>query len=420
MAPARLDAAGLNFNSVSALKPYPTSWDGDLSTLTGQATLLRDFISANASHWFIRLTNGADSNVPPCGAVNINDPQSPVRCEIVPEMDTGDSLEVTGAVSNRTNVPWDADPVALQVDIDNNGQFLGAQETAFAGRPTISDGEARYAYNWTWFSQYSSGTYGMRVDFTNSAYYYTGNSTTGPDGRVHQRHRRRYTDFLTTSVPRLYRNSSTTIQAKLVDNALRPVPDMAVNWTWSGDGRTGVNFTDANGLFECPSTSAPTTRSAVHADLRLWRQPLLKGSTVVQDVWIVSRTYMAVVDSDPAYRQSGDRWDFTAQVKTMEKRGQRRHWCGFGRRESTVGALWTSSSKAPTSKAFSTGSTSPLWRQVLVISLPEPQPDGLHCASTTPTATVSPTATSQGRLSREESVRLPARRHHAAGPRPPS
>ena len=73
-----LDAAGLDFNSVSALKPYPTSWDGDLATLTGQATLLRDFISANASHWFIRLTNGADSNVPPCGAVNINDPGA--RC----------------------------------------------------------------------------------------------------------------------------------------------------------------------------------------------------------------------------------------------------------------------------------------------------------------------------------------------------
>ena len=60
------------------------------------------------------------------------------------------------------------------------------------------------------------------------------------------------TDFLTTSVPRLYRNSTTTIQAKLVDNALRPVPDMPVNWTWSGDGRTGVNFTDANGLFDVP------------------------------------------------------------------------------------------------------------------------------------------------------------------------
>ena len=377
-----LDAAGLDFNSVSALKPYPTSWDGDLATLTGQATLLRDFISANASHWFIRLTNGADSNVPPCGAVNINDPQSPVRCEIVPEMDTGDSLVVTGAVSNRTNVPWDADPVALQVDIDNNGQFLGAQETAFAGRPTISDGEARYTYNWTWFSQYSSGTYGMRVDFTNSAYYYTGNSTTlAQTGAYINVTVVGTTDFLTTSVPRLYRNSSTTIQAKLVDNALRPVPDMPVNWTWSGDGRTGVNFTDANGLFDVPfNVSANDPLGQFTLTFAFGGDPLLKGSTVIQDVWIVSRTYMAVVDSDPAYRQSGDRWDFTAQVKDDGKTRDR----------DAIGAALDGAN--PPSGGLvdvifeGTDFEGIQHRQHIatlapsagLISLPEPQPDGSH------------------------------------------
>ncbi len=277
-----LAGAGVDFAQASVLKPYPTNWDGDLATLTGQATLLRSFISTNATHWFIRLTNGADADVPPCGAVDINDPLSPIRCEIVPEMNTGDSLVVTGTVSNRTNVAWDADPVALQVDIDNNGQFLGAQETAFAGRPTITDGEARYTYNWTWYSQYSSGTYGMRVDFTNSAYYYTGNSTTlAQTGAYINATVVGTTDFLTTSVPRLYRNSTTTIQAKLVDNALRPVRNEAVNWTWSGDGRTGVNFTDDNGFFEVPfNVSATDPLGQCTLTFAFGGNPLMKGSLV--------------------------------------------------------------------------------------------------------------------------------------------
>ena len=39
---------------------------------------------------------------------------------------------------------------------------------------------------------------------------------------------------------------------------------------------------------------------------------LLKGNTMVQEVWVVSRTYLSVVSVDPNLRQSGDRWDFTA------------------------------------------------------------------------------------------------------------
>ena len=110
-----------------------------------------------------------------------------------------------------------------------------------------------FDYNWSWYSQYGSGTYGMRVDFTNSAYYFTGNSSTlSATGAYINVTVVGTTDFQTTSLPRLYRNSSTTIQAKLVDNSLQPVRNVPVNYTWSADGRSGVNYTDENGFFEIP------------------------------------------------------------------------------------------------------------------------------------------------------------------------
>ena len=126
-----LDNAGVNYNDVAAFKPYPKSWDGTPEGLTGQAAALRPFLGGNGTHWNIALVNGGDSNLPPCGPVDRTDPNSPIRCEIVPEMNTGESLQVIGKVTNRTNDPWDQDPIALQVDVDKNGQFLGAGETAY-------------------------------------------------------------------------------------------------------------------------------------------------------------------------------------------------------------------------------------------------------------------------------------------------
>ena len=35
-----LTNAGLNYNEVSAIKPYPTNWDGNPTSLTGEAALL--------------------------------------------------------------------------------------------------------------------------------------------------------------------------------------------------------------------------------------------------------------------------------------------------------------------------------------------------------------------------------------------
>jgi hypothetical protein len=148
--------------------------------------------------------------------------------------------------------------IALQVDIDGNGQFLGQQETAYTQRPTKAcpTCAAEFEYNWSWYSQYGSGTYGMRVDFTNSAYYFTGNSSTlAATGAYINVTVVGTTDFQTTALPRLYRNSSTTIQAKLVDNSLQPVRNAAVNYTWSADGRSGVNYTDDSGLEYLPSGS---------------------------------------------------------------------------------------------------------------------------------------------------------------------
>jgi len=63
------------------------------------------------------------------------------------------------------------------VDIDGNGQFSGQQETAHTISKAQFGNEALYDFNWLWKGQYSVGTYGLRVDFTNGQYYFTGNST---------------------------------------------------------------------------------------------------------------------------------------------------------------------------------------------------------------------------------------------------
>jgi hypothetical protein len=56
-APA-LTAAGIDYNEVSAYKPYSTLWDGNDASLTGEATNIIDFVDVNATHWFITLVNG--------------------------------------------------------------------------------------------------------------------------------------------------------------------------------------------------------------------------------------------------------------------------------------------------------------------------------------------------------------------------
>ena len=316
-----LNAAGVTFAEASVLRPYPSLWDGIPDNLPGEAINLRGFISVNTTHWFISLVNGGDSDLPPCGQVNPTDPTSPVRCEIVPEMNTGETFGVRGTVTNRTNDAWDQDPIALQVDIDGNGQFMGSQETAYTQRPIMKDGDATFEYNWTWYSQYAAGTYGIRVDFTNNAYYFTGNSTNlAATGAYINVTVVGTTQFQMTSVPRLYRNTTTVIEARLLDNSLQPLRNAPVTWTWSYDGRSGVNYTDDLGTFSIPFEINPEDSLGNYSlQFDYEGNRLMKGNVDSQSVWVVSRTYVNVISSDENIRQSGDRWDFTAQVTDDNK-----------------------------------------------------------------------------------------------------
>ena len=64
-----LTAAGLNYNEVSAYKAYSMLWDGNDASLTGEAVNIIDFVDVNATHWFIKLVNGGDGDLPPCGQI---------------------------------------------------------------------------------------------------------------------------------------------------------------------------------------------------------------------------------------------------------------------------------------------------------------------------------------------------------------
>jgi len=309
--------AGMSYDEAKLGKPWPILWDGNPASLTGEAARLRGFMSVNTSHWFITMQNGGDFDVPPCGPVDPTDPNSVVRCEIIPEMNTGESFRVIGNVTNRTGSPWIQDPMALQVDLDNNGVFQGSQETGFARVPQMWGGEARYDYNWTWYSQYAAGTYGVRVDFTNSDYYFTGNQTNvlAPTGAYVNVTVVGTTDFQLQSLPRLYRNSNTTVEARLVDNAMQPVKAMPVNWTWSADGTTNITETDQNGVFKIDlNITHDHALGNFSLDFTFPGSDLLDGVTVNQPMWVVSRTYIDLISTTPNKRQSGEIWQFTAQV----------------------------------------------------------------------------------------------------------
>jgi hypothetical protein len=236
-------------------------------------------------------------------------------------MNTGDTFGVQGTITNRTNEPWDQDPIALQVDIDGNGQFLGSGETAYTQRPVMADGEATFDYNWTWYSQFAAGTYGVRVDFTNNAYYFTGNSTNlAATGAYINVTVVGTTQFQMTSVPRLYRNTTTTIEARLLDNSLQPIRQSPVTWTWSYDGRSGVNYTDDLGIFSIPFDINPQDALGNYSlQFEYEGNRLMKGNTDSQSVWVVSRTFVNVISADSNIRESGDRWGFTAQVTDDNK-----------------------------------------------------------------------------------------------------
>ena len=309
--------AGLGYSDISLGKPYPMLWDGSPGGLTGQAASLRPFLSSNGTHWFISMQNGGDFNVPPCGPVDPLDPGSEVRCEIVPEMFTGEKFRVIGTVWNRTMTAWPYDPMALQVDVDHNGVFAGSSETGYARVPQMVNGEAQFDYNWTWYSQYAAGVFGIRADFTNSNYYFTGNQTSvlAPTGAYANISVIGTTDFQLNNIPRLYRGQNTTIEARLIDNAYQPVRDAPVNYTWSADGTNDIAITDHNGVFAVNLTIGElhelgnfTLSYSYPGD------PIRHGSSSEVYLWVVSRTLISLQSATSGAMSSGDTWEFSAQV----------------------------------------------------------------------------------------------------------
>ncbi len=312
-----LAAAGLDYADVSLGKQYAMLWDGTVEGLTGESARLRPFLSSNDTHWRIGMQNGGDFNVPPCGPIDATDPDSKVRCEIIPEMFTGETLRVIGSVWNRTLVAWPHDPMTLQIDIDHNGIFAGSQETGYARAPQMIDGVATFDYNWTWYSQYPAGHYGIRADFTNSNFYFTGNQTSvlAPTGAYLNVSVIGTTSFQEQFQPRLYRGQNRTIDVRLLDNALQPVRSAQVNFLWSADGSNGIAETDNLGYFTVNLTIEPshelgnfTLTYAYPGD------PLRHGTAGEMHLWVVSRTYISLQGTTPNIRSSGDIWEFTAQV----------------------------------------------------------------------------------------------------------
>ncbi len=107
---------------------------------------------------------------------------------------------------------------------------------------------------------------------------------------------------------------------------------------------------------------------------------MLKGTTVSQSVWVVSRTYMQVISTEDNLRRSGDKWDFTAQVSDDNKTAVR-----------DAGGTALSGGETPYGGLVDvifegTDFQGTLHRQVVatlapnagVISLPEVEPDGSH------------------------------------------
>jgi len=308
---------GMSFDEAKLGKPYAQLWDGDPATLIGESSKLRPFLRSNGTHWFITMQNGGDFDAPPCGQIDPTDPISPLRCEIVPEMNTGETFRVIGNVTNRTGTPWIQDPMALQVDLDHNGIFQGSQETGYARVPSMYGGEARFDYNWTWYSQYQASTYGVRVDFTNSEFYFTGNQTNvlAPTGAYNNISVVGTTDFQLNTLPRLYRNQNTTVEARLVDNALQPVKNAPVNWTWSATGENNFSETDSNGVFKIDlNVSEQHQLGNFSLQFSFPGNPSLKGVLVHQEMWVVSRTFVDLISTTPNVRSSGEVWQFTAMV----------------------------------------------------------------------------------------------------------
>ncbi len=316
--------ANMTYQEASLGKPYPLLWDGTPSGLSGIAAgALAPFLSSDGINWTITMQNAADFDSPPCGPVDPLDPSSQIRCEIVPEIFAGESVRVRGHVWNKTMVPvtdFDGDgtkdPIAVQIDLDYNGIFAGSIETRVNQRLDIdTEGLATFDHDIIWDPYWPASTYGFRADFGQADYFFTGEqagvlAATGAYGNVSVIGS---TDFLLTSLTRLYRGQNATVEARLIDNAGLPVREAPVNWSWAEDQSSGVVFTDNNGIFRVNLTDIDTLGNFSLSFTYLGDKFRL-GSTDSVDMWVVSRTFINVQSTSPNIRSNGDLWEFTAVV----------------------------------------------------------------------------------------------------------
>ena len=322
-----LNNAGVSFNDARAYKPYPLLWDGDPTSLYGpqnnsRAKALIPFVETNSTHWFVKMSNGAFNELPPCGPIEASNPDTGYRCEIIPEVLTGDQVRVVGSVENRTKVPWYNDNIVLQVDLDRNLAFGSSGETFWNNLPFDVDGEAVFNYTFDFESRFQAGMYGIRADFSAPEYYFSGDlNALAPTGAYQNVSVIGTTDFKLNTIPRLYRNTTTTVIAELIDNAGVPVKQAPIVWSWQAGGQ-GTNYTDDYGRLSLPIL--------VDSDMELGEYELslayspegnskLKPSSTVEKLWIVSQTFIHVErtfadEKGTNILTAGDAWSFTAQV----------------------------------------------------------------------------------------------------------
>ena len=116
--------------------------------------------------------------------------------------------------------------------------FGSSGETFWNNLPFDVDGEAVFNYTFDFESRFQAGTYGIRADFSAPEYYFSGDlNALAPTGAYQNVSVIGTTDFNLNTIPRLYRNTTTTVIAELIDNAGVPVKQAPIVWSWQAGGQ---------------------------------------------------------------------------------------------------------------------------------------------------------------------------------------
>ena len=95
----------------------------------------------------------------------------------------------------------------------------------------------------------AAGFYGIRADFTNSNFYFTGNQSNvlAPTG-ISECLSYWYKEFKELIQPRLYRGQNRSIESSY-SIILQPLKNSQINYVWEADGTNGIAETDSTGWF---------------------------------------------------------------------------------------------------------------------------------------------------------------------------